>query len=80
MVALAASGLDELRTILISFPGVRDVKKVDLQLQVFFEKSRPDLAAINQYCFEKGIVLNHLELRKRSLESKFIELTNNVSN
>jgi ABC-type multidrug transport system ATPase subunit len=80
MVALAAPDLDKLKTILMSFPGVRDVKKVDLQLQVFFEKRRPNLDDINQYCFEKGIVLNHLELRKRSLESKFIELTNNVSN
>ncbi|HMH34874.1 MAG TPA: ATP-binding cassette domain-containing protein [Puia sp.] len=80
MIALAAPDLEALKTILTSFPGVRDIKKVDLQLQVFFEKNRPDLADINQYCFEKGIVLNHLELRKRSLESKFIELTNNVSN
>ena len=80
MVALAAPDLDALKTTLMSFPGVRDIKKVDLQLQVFFEKDQPNLGSINQYCFEKGIVLNHLELRKRSLESKFIELTNNVSN
>lgn len=31
--------------------------------------------AVNRYCFEQGIVLQHLNLRQKSLESKFIELT-----
>ncbi|MBL7766421.1 MAG: ATP-binding cassette domain-containing protein [Chitinophagaceae bacterium] len=30
---------------------------------------------INQYCFEQGIVLTHLVKKKRSLESKFMEIT-----
>ncbi len=30
---------------------------------------------LNQYCFEQGIILNHLQQRKRSLESKFMEIT-----
>ena len=34
-----------------------------------------DLAGINQACFDKGVVLTHLQLRKKSLETKFMELT-----
>ena len=30
---------------------------------------------INKYCFENHVVLTHLQYRKRSLESKFIEIT-----
>ena len=30
---------------------------------------------INKYCFENQVVLTHLQYRKRSLESKFIEIT-----
>jgi len=34
------------------------------------------MEAINRYCFEKNIVLNQLILKKKSLETKFFELTN----
>ena len=32
------------------------------------------LHAINQYCFQNGIALNHLQMKKKSLETKFFEL------
>jgi len=35
------------------------------------------LDEINQFCFSKGIVLNHLLLKKKRLEARFFELTNN---
>ncbi|MHB1921541.1 MAG: ABC transporter ATP-binding protein [Chitinophagaceae bacterium] len=43
-------------------------------IQISFSSS-PDLEAINRYCFEQGVVLSHLFMRRKSLESKFIELT-----
>jgi ABC-type multidrug transport system ATPase subunit len=72
---LGAADLPSLRAALSSMPGVKLVKQQEQYLQVFFENGTLDLAAINRYCFDKGIVLNHLQLRKRSLESKFMELT-----
>ncbi len=30
---------------------------------------------INEYCMNKGIILNHLTLKRKSLETKFMELT-----
>ena len=73
----AADGLlERLPELLAAWPGVRQVRPNDALMQVFFEEGRtPDTAELNRFCFEKGIVLNHLQLRKRSLESKFMEIT-----
>ena len=76
---LGAADPEQLRAALSGMPGIRQMKQQDHLLQVFFEKGTGDLAAINQYCFGKGVVLNHLQLRKRSLESKFMELTDGRS-
>jgi ABC-2 type transport system ATP-binding protein len=45
-------------------------------IQLFYPSGKADLASINKFCFEKGIVLSQLQLKKKSLESKFFELTN----
>jgi ABC-2 type transport system ATP-binding protein len=37
--------------------------------------ARPE--EINSYCFSHGIVLSHLLLKKKRLEARFFELTNN---
>jgi ABC-2 type transport system ATP-binding protein len=66
-----------LREALTNWPGVRQIRQQDGLTQVFFEQGiTPDMGELNRFCFEKGIVLNHLQLRRRSLESKFMELTN----
>jgi ABC-2 type transport system ATP-binding protein len=79
-IELGAANPEELRQVMLHFAGVKQVSLNEGHVQVYFEKESPDLSRINQYCFEKGIVLSHLRLHKKSLESKFIELTNNVSN
>jgi ABC-type multidrug transport system ATPase subunit len=76
MVELSAQDMEKLRAILDGLPGVRQMKQHEQLIQLYFEKEGSDLGGINQYCFEKGVILNHLHLRKRSLESKFMELTN----
>lgn len=45
-------------------------------LQVFYPAGKANLEEINSYCFSNGVVLNHLRLKKKSLETKFLELTN----
>jgi ABC-2 type transport system ATP-binding protein len=40
-------------------------------------KGTAKLEEINRFCFDKGIVLNHLLLKKKRLEARFFELTNN---
>ena len=40
-------------------------------------KGSARLEDVNSFCFSKGIVLNHLLLKKKRLEARFFELTNN---
>jgi ABC-2 type transport system ATP-binding protein len=45
-------------------------------IQLFYPIGTANLTAINQYFFNQGVVLNHLVVKKKSLETKFFELTN----
>ena len=80
MVEVSSSNLQQLQQLILSMPGVKQVKQQDQLLQILYDNGTGSLEKINQFCFENGIVLNHLQLRKRSLESKFIELTKQSSN
>ncbi len=46
-------------------------------IQVILPKGSAKMEDINRLCFENGIVLNHLILKKKRLEARFFELTNN---
>jgi ABC-2 type transport system ATP-binding protein len=35
--------------------------------------------AINKYCFEQGVVLSQLNIKRKSLEKRFLEITGNQS-
>ena len=78
-VEIGSVNLQQLESVIRAMPGVSQVKQVAGRLQIIFEKETMDLEKINQFCFEKGIILNHLQLRKKSLETKFIEMTNSSS-
>ena len=69
------SELVALQAMLKGLPGVKLVQVKGDHVQVYFQGAGMDPAAINRHCFEKGIVLKHLQLRKKSLETKFMELT-----
>ncbi|MHA4808582.1 ABC transporter ATP-binding protein [Flavitalea flava] len=75
LAELGTADMNKLRTILALLPGMKQIKEKNQHFQVSFEKGALDLAGINQACFEKGVVLTHLQLRKKSLETKFMELT-----
>jgi len=69
------AALEPLKRLLESLPGVRQLKVQDEHVQVYFADGVMDPSDLNRYCFEQGIALKHLQLRKRSLESKFMEIT-----
>ncbi len=74
-VGAGAAALEALKLALSDLPHVRQVKTHEEHVQVYFEKNAMDPADINEYCYQKGIRLSHLQLRKKSLETKFMELT-----
>jgi ABC-2 type transport system ATP-binding protein len=46
-------------------------------VQVIFPKGTAKMDEINRHCFNNGVVLTQLVLRKKKLEARFFELTNN---
>lgn len=72
---LACENIELLTNIINEFPGVSTILPQELFIQVFF-KQATDPAAINQYCFDHGVVLTRLAERKRSLEQHFLDLLN----
>ena len=76
IVEIAASNNDALLNTIELMGGFSKVKKHDNCLQLFYPIGTAQLESINKYCFEKGITLQQLQLKKKSLETKFFELTN----
>lgn len=64
--------LDALQT----FSGYSKLDEKEGMVRAFFPVGMANLTEINSFCFSKGIVLSHLQLKKKSLETKFLELTN----
>lgn len=77
IVEISATEFSKLELIATSLPGNTKVKKQSNCMEVFYPGGTANLESINQYCFSNGLILNHLRLRKKSLEAKFFELTNN---
>jgi ABC-2 type transport system ATP-binding protein len=77
IVELAAADLDKLSSVLGDMNGYTNIKKLNNCIQAFYPNGTANLEQINRHCFQHDIVLNHLQLKKKSLETKFFELTNN---
>ncbi|TDW96795.1 ABC transporter ATP-binding protein [Dinghuibacter silviterrae] len=65
------------RDVLAAFPGVQAVQTQDGLLELVFAETGVSLGRINEYCFSHGIILEHLALKRKSLEARFLELTQN---
>ena len=71
-------GAEDKAKLLLVIKGLNGYSKEDKDLlQLFYPIGTSNMGAINKYCFDNGITLNHLQLKKKSLETKFFELTNN---
>lgn len=77
LVELSASDLDALAAILSDFQKISGINKQDQRIQITIPKGEAKLDEINSFCFSRGITLNHLLLKKKRLEARFFELTNN---
>lgn len=77
MVEVGAKTGDKLMEILKNMPHQTRVTNDGGMIKIFFPVGTANLEYINNYCFTNGIVLNHLFLKKKSLEARFFELTNN---
>ena len=76
IVQLAADDKEKLKTILIhlnNYTGLDDINGI---IELSYNAGNADLAFINKFCFDNGVTLSHLQLKKSNFESKFLALTN----
>jgi ABC-2 type transport system ATP-binding protein len=78
IVEVGAADLEKLKQTLQQYPGTTHMKMDGQYVELFLPAGTSDLEDVNRFCFDKGATLNHLRLRKKSLESKFFELTQNT--
>ena len=74
-VEVRAADINALQQALQAMPGIKKIRLSDNTLQLSCD-DHVGPVQVNEYCIGKGIVLSHLLLRKKSLETKFMELTN----
>ena len=67
-----------LKNILDQFDGVLSMSEVDKELHLLCS-DKVTGESINRMCFEKGIVLNKLNVKRKSLETRFLEITGRQS-
>lgn len=77
-IELSADNLEALEAAIRQMTGVLHVYTYEKSLMVETNESVSPVA-INKYCFEKGIILNQLNLKRKSLEKRFLEITGKQS-
>jgi ABC-type multidrug transport system ATPase subunit len=76
IVELGAADMQQLVQALRSLNGYSSMKQEDNICRLYYPVGTASLEAVNRHCFNNGVVLNYLQIKKKSLESKFFELTN----
>ena len=74
-VEVRSADMTLLQQVLQNMTGIRKISGSDGILNLTCEPSVTTID-INEFCIKNGIVLSHLLLKKKSLETKFMELTN----
>ena len=77
-IEIAAEDLVRLQQVIKGMNGVKQVFAHDSYLQLICSE---DISAreVNQYCFANGVTLDKLNVKRKSLETTFLELTGTVS-
>lgn len=74
-IEVSAADMSALEQALQNLDGIKKIRKTNNVLQLTYDEGIQP-AVINGYCASKGIILSHLVIKKKSLETKFMELTN----
>ncbi len=76
IIEIAASNMQQLKDCMEQMGGYVSLKEENQRIQIHYPIGTANMEAINKYCFSKGITLQLLLSKKKSLETKFFELTN----
>lgn len=76
IVEISAADMNKLKQAANTLSGYTSIKAEENLLKLYYPLGAANLEHINRSFFEQGVVLNSLQVKKKSLESKFFELTN----
>lgn len=76
IIEISAANIVELQTAFQNFKKLTNFKVDEKLIHLYFPIGTANLEEVNRFCFQQGITLNHLTLKRKSLETKFLELTN----
>jgi ABC-2 type transport system ATP-binding protein len=76
IVEVSAADMGQLQRALEQMGGYNSLQQKDGLVLLHYPLGRANLESINRHCFNSGVVLNRLLAKKKSLETKFFELTN----
>jgi ABC-2 type transport system ATP-binding protein len=77
VVELSATDIEALTSVLKGYGKNLAIDEKNKTIQIVFPKGSANMEEINRHCFNQGVVLTQLVLRKKRLEARFFELTNN---
>ncbi len=78
LIEVSSDDNEALKIILQQMNGFISVHNVDSYLQLVSEE-HVTAAMVNKYCFEKQFILNRLNVKNKSLETRFLEITGKQS-
>jgi ABC-2 type transport system ATP-binding protein len=78
IIELEAEDLALLKSALEQMNGISEIKFLDNEIHISCDETISAMK-VNQYCFSKGIILSRLNVKRTSLETRFLEITGNQS-
>ncbi len=78
LITISSDDNNKLESEIRNIPGVISAKQIDGVIQLICDATVSP-ATINQFCFSKGIVLQQLQRKRKTLEARFLEITGGMS-
>ncbi|MBS1510240.1 MAG: ABC transporter ATP-binding protein [Bacteroidetes bacterium] len=78
LIELGSENLTELKSVLEKLPGINEIQWMEHYIQVSCNES-VTAVQLNRFCFDNGIVLSRLNEKRKSLETRFLEITGTKS-
>lgn len=78
LIELGAADNAQLKNIIQQMSGLESIVATENGIEIVCPENIT-AEQVNKYCFEKGIVLNKLSVKRKSLETRFLEITGKQS-
>lgn len=78
LIDVSADDITALKNLIQHMPGVHGISEINNELQLTCEEHL-SAAQVNRFCFEKGVVLTKLDVKRKTLETRFLEITGKQS-